>query len=79
LGRGAAPEEFEKSDRFSSDSFESAALDSDPFRNDEEEIAAGSVFDDGWQEDAFMPRPLETPRFHSCPPVYGGFPLLEDE
>ncbi len=69
-GRGAAaPQEFEKSDRF----------DSNPFAEDDEEIAAGSVFDDGWQEDAFMPRPLETPRFHSCPPVYGGFPLLDDE
>jgi len=52
--------------------------DSDPFADDEE-IAAGSVFDDGWQEDAFMPRPLETLRFHSYPPVVGGFPLLEDE
>jgi hypothetical protein len=36
-------------------------------------------FDDGWEEDAFMPRPLEAPRIHSYPPVYGGFPLLEDE
>src|SRR5690349_2308037 len=34
--------------------------------------------DDGWQEDAFMPRPLEAPRFHSHPPVYGEFPLLDD-
>lgn len=51
---------------------------SDPFA-DEQEIAAGAVFDDGWQEDAFMPRPLETPRFHSYPPVFGGFPLLDDE
>jgi hypothetical protein len=41
--------------------------------------ASVAVYDDGWQEDAFMPRPLETPRFHSYPPVYGGFPLLEDE
>ena len=51
---------------------------SDPFA-DEEEITAGAVFDDGWQEDAFMPRPLEALRFHSYPPVVGGFPLLEDE
>ncbi len=76
----SAAQEFEKSDPFDSDSFKS-----DPFRGDnrfsqdEEEITAGSLFDDGWQEDAFMPRPLETPRFHSYPPVYGGFPLLEDE
>jgi hypothetical protein len=35
-------------------------------------------FDDGWQEDAFMPRPLEEPRFHCYPPVVGGFPLLEE-
>ena len=34
------------------------------------------AFDDGWQEDAFMPRPVEAPRFHCYPPVYGGFPLL---
>ena len=49
----------------------------DPFATDE---APGgtSVLDDGWQEDAFMPRPIEAPRFHSYPPVYGGFPLLED-
>ena len=79
-GRGVAPREFEHSDPFdSSSSQDSDSFKSDPFRNDEEEIAAGSVFDDGWQEDAFMPRPLETPRFHSYPPVYGGFPLLEDE
>lgn len=35
------------------------------------------AFDDGWQEDAFMPRPLEAPRFHCYPPVVGGFPLLD--
>ena len=35
--------------------------------------------DDGWQEDAFMPQPLEAPRFHSYPPIYGGFPLLDDQ
>ena len=51
---------------------------SDPYAEDEEP-ASLAIFDDGWQEDAFMPRPLETPRFHSYPPVYGGFPLLEDE
>ena len=51
---------------------------SDPF--EEDDAASGSaVFDDGWQEDAFMPRPLEAPRFHSYPPVYGDFPLLQDE
>ena len=48
----------------------------DPFEADED---TANVFDDGWQEDAFMPQPLEAPRFHSAPPVYGGFPLLEDE
>jgi hypothetical protein len=78
-GRNAAPQEFENSDPFESESFKSDPFRNDSFREDEEEIAAGSVFDDGWQEDAFMPRPLETPRFHSYPPVYGGFPLLEDE
>jgi hypothetical protein len=49
----------------------------DPFAG-YDEPASTSVFDDGWQDDAFMPRPLEAPRFHSYPPVYGGFPLLED-
>ena len=51
---------------------------SDPFDADDAETSV-AVYDDGWQEDAFMPRPLETPRFHSYPPVYGGFPLLNDE
>jgi len=50
---------------------------SDPFADHEPTSLA--IFDDGWQEDAFMPQPLEAPRFHSYPPVYGGFPLLEDE
>jgi hypothetical protein len=50
----------------------------DPFEA-EDVASSAAVFDDGWQEDAFMPRPLEAPRFHSYPPVYGGFPLLEDE
>jgi hypothetical protein len=46
---------------------------------EEEEAPSGSLCDDGWEEDAFMPRPLEAPRFHSYPPVYGGFPLLDGE
>ena len=62
-GRAVAADEFE-----ASDPFEPAG-----------EPASSAVFDDGWQEDAFMPRPLEAPRFHSYPPVYGGFPLLENE
>ena len=60
--RAAADNEFDGSDPFSADDVESSV----------------AVFDDGWQEDAFMPQPLEAPRFHSYPPVYGGFPLLED-
>jgi len=60
----------------------SAAVDeadaSDPFEAEDAETSV-AVYDDGWQEDAFMPRPLEAPRFHSYPPVYGGFPLLKDE
>jgi hypothetical protein len=51
---------------------------SDPFASEYESLSA-AAFDDGWQEDAFMPRPVESLRFHSYPPVYGGFPLLEDE
>jgi hypothetical protein len=51
---------------------------SDPFADSDPPVS--SDFDDGWQEDAFMPRPLEPLRVHSYPPVYGGgFPLLEDE
>jgi len=62
-------------DQFESDNpFDS----SDPFANNDEP-ATLAVFDDGWQEDAFMPQPLESPRYHSYPPVYGGFPLLEDQ
>src|SRR5262249_42765553 len=49
----------------------------DPF--DADEMSATADFNDGWQEDAFMPRPLEAPRIHSYPPVYGGFPLLDEE
>jgi hypothetical protein len=51
----------------------------DPFSPDG--AAGTSEFDPptaDWQEDAFMPRPLETPRFHPYPPVYGGFPLLDE-
>jgi hypothetical protein len=40
--------------------------------------ASAADFGDGWEADAFMPRPLEAPRFHTYPPVYGGYPLLED-
>jgi hypothetical protein len=42
------------------------------------DLPSDDPFDDGWQEDAFMPRPLEAPRFHCYPPVVGGFPLLEE-
>lgn len=55
---------------------------SNPFATDEVECAA-EVLDDGWEDgwevDAFIPRPLEAmsaSRRH--PPVYGGFPLLDD-
>jgi hypothetical protein len=50
---------------------------SDPFESDEP-TTNGPWCDDGWQEDAFMPRPLEARRFYAYPPIYGGFPLLED-
>jgi hypothetical protein len=49
---------------------------SDPLRGNDD--ARDPAFDDGWQEDAFMPCPIEPPRIHSYPPVYGGFPFLED-
>jgi hypothetical protein len=51
---------------------------SDPFEP-KDDVSSTALYDDGWQEDAFMPRPLEAPRFHSYPPVFGGFPLLENE
>ena len=51
--------------------------DCDPFTSDDDPLGT-AIFDDGWQEDAFMPRPVEAPRFHSYPPVYGEFALLQD-
>lgn len=59
---------------------------SDPFADEMNDEAASRLddgwndgwHDDGWQEDAFMPQPLEAPQFHSYPPIYGGFPLLEE-
>lgn len=55
---------------------------SDPFAADDAPWLAaddwhGGDCDDGW-EDAFMPPPLEGPRCRWYPPVYGGFPLLDD-
>jgi len=50
---------------------------SDPFADEDDNC--GAIFEDGWQEDAFMPPSSEAPRFHSYPPVFGGFPLLEDD
>jgi hypothetical protein len=50
---------------------------SDPFA-DGSSTSDATAFDDGWQEDAFMPRPLDVPRFHCYPPVVGEFPLLEE-
>jgi hypothetical protein len=50
----------------------------DPFADGGASFAPAE-FDDGWRDDAFMPRPLEAAsasRWH--PPVYGGFPLLDD-
>lgn len=50
----------------------------DPFAADHAPWNA-DAFDDGWREDAFMPRPLDAPRFQWLPSVYGGYPLLDDE
>jgi hypothetical protein len=53
---------------------------SDPFAFDD--ATSSPEFDPpsaDWQQDAFMPRPLEPLRVHSYPPIYGGFPLLENE
>jgi hypothetical protein len=49
-----------------------------PFATDELECGAEG-FDDGWEFDASIPRPLEAvPASRRHPPVYGGFPLLDD-
>jgi hypothetical protein len=50
----------------------------DPYAPDEMP-PSNEWHDDGWEEDAFMPRPLVAPRIHSYPPVIGGFPLLDAE
>jgi len=61
------------------DQFAAGDATSDPFAA-ADAFSTAPEFEDGWQEDAFMPRPLEPLRVHSYPPVYGGgFPLLEDE
>ena len=48
----------------------------DPRPANDDEWSA-QAYDDGWEDDAFMPRQLEPTRFHWFPPVYGGFPLLD--
>ena len=48
---------------------------SDPFAPDDEDWLP--LAGDDW-EDAFIPRSLDAPRRRWHPPVYGGFPLLED-
>jgi hypothetical protein len=50
---------------------------SDPFSADDRRVNP-AVLDDGWEEDAFMPQPAGAPRWRWHPPVYGGFPLLDD-
>ena len=36
------------------------------------------AYDDSWQDDAFMPWRNDAPRRPIYPPVFGGFPLLDD-
>jgi hypothetical protein len=48
---------------------------SDPFAPDDDSWLPPAG--DDW-EDAFVPRPLDAPRYRWHPPVYGGFPLLDD-
>jgi hypothetical protein len=54
---------------------------SDPFVPGEDEAADEAKWQptpgDDW-EDAFIPRSLDAPRRPWHPPVYGGFPLLDD-
>jgi hypothetical protein len=49
----------------------------DPFVADDAPCSP-RAFDDGWQDDAFMPRPLGASRQRWLAPVFGGFPLLDD-
>jgi hypothetical protein len=49
----------------------------DPFAADDAPFCHAGC-DDGWWDDAFMPRPLEASRQRWHPPVFGGFPLLDD-
>ena len=54
---------------------------SDPFVPDDSELEDEAPWQptlgDEW-EDAFIPRSLDAPRRQNFPPVYGGFPLLDD-
>ena len=51
----------------------------DPFAADEPPHGFFSFADDTWQDaDAFMPGWREGPGRPQFPPVYGGFPLLDD-
>jgi hypothetical protein len=55
---------------------------SDPFAADDapwnHDASDDEWPDDGWRDDAFMPRPHGAPRMNWLPPVYGQFPLLDD-
>lgn len=68
-------------DRYEAEDFLDEDL-SDPFVPDDEAAADDSPWQpapgEDW-EDAFIPRSLDTPRRHQFPPIYGGFPLLDDE
>ena len=59
------------------DSGEAAEDLCDPFAADDAPFCPAG-FDDGWRDDAFIPRPLEASAHSWRPPVYGGFPLLDD-
>jgi hypothetical protein len=67
-------------DRYDAEWVEDDCL-SDPFTA---EAAAHSWSDldahaDEWPEDAFMPQPLEPTRQRWTMPVFGGFPLLDED
>lgn len=59
------------------DSDEAAEDLCDPFAADDAPFCPAG-FDDDWRDDAFMPPPLGISRHRWHPPVYGGFPLLDD-
>ena len=76
-------DEADLSDPFAADDVPWTSTAVNAWENDEEwgsdEWSDGFEADgDAWEKDAFMPPRSEMPRYRWQPPVYGGFPLLDD-